>query len=501
MHSAIPLLLLLPGLGAAAEDKVTYNKDIAPLLWKNCASCHRPGQVAPFSLLTYKDAAKRADFLASVARKRRMPPWKPESGYGEFRHERRLSVAEIKLLSRWADDGAPEGDAKDLPPAPKFTSDWQLGEPDLVIKMPAPFNVPADGPDIYQCFPVPLPIQEDRQIAAVEFRPGNPRVVHHSLIFLDRSGYARQRADKEKGPGFRSFGGPGFIPSGALGAWVPGAVTERMPDGLGMECRKGSVLVIQIHYHPDGKQETDQSSVGIYFVKKPAQRLFDAVSINSSAIDIPPGAKHHVVKAQTTPLPVDILLLNIGPHMHYLGREVKCWAETPEGKTVPLIWIKDWDFNWQGGYSFAKPIPLPKGTIFKTEGTFDNSADNPLNPNSPPKRVRYGEATTDEMLLCIAGFVTVNPADRKVLKTWPDARFGTFQPPRNPTAKTPTTDLLPPGGWPIPTDLKKDLGKYDTQAGGRLYAEEIDGLPAQLRDKVRQLIIEDLKKIPLPPED
>jgi hypothetical protein len=407
-----PSFLALAALTVAAPTgEVTYAKDVAPILNQRCASCHRPGEVGPFSLLTYKDAAKRAKFIKEVTADRRMPPWKPEPGYGDFQDACRLSDAELATLARWADTGAREGDPRDLPPRPAFTEGWQLGTPDLVLKMPEPYPVPAGGRDVYRCFVLPTGLTEDRTVAAVEFRPGNRRVVHHALFFLDASGAARKKDAAGPGPGFASFGGPGFVPTGSLGGWAPGAAPRRLPDGLGMPLRKGSDLVLQLHYHPDGKDEKDQSTVGIYFTKGKAKRLVSGVPLVNRRIDIPPGESRHRVTAGFS-LPVDVEAVGITPHMHLLGREMKVTAVKPGGEKVPLVWIKDWDFNWQGQYRYAKLIPLPKGTRLELEAYYDNSTDNPKNPNDPPQRVRWGEQTTDEMCLCGLQVVTANPGDR-----------------------------------------------------------------------------------------
>ena len=269
------LLALTAGFVPVRGAGPTYNKDVAPILWKNCAGCHRPGEVGPFSLLTYKDAAKRASDLAEITSERRMPPWKAEPGFGEFHDERRLSDADIQTIAHWAESGSPEGDSKDLQPVPRFPEGWQLGTPDLVLRISEPFHVPADGRDIYRCFVIPIPIDSDKTVAAVEFRPGNRKVVHHALLFLDSSGAGRKKDEADPGPGYASFGGPGILPTGGLGGWAPGAMPRSLPEGMGKLLRKGSDLVLQIHYHPDGKPETDHSSVGIYFTKKPARSIVD----------------------------------------------------------------------------------------------------------------------------------------------------------------------------------------------------------------------------------
>ncbi len=407
----------------AAEP--TFTKDVAPILYKNCSECHRPGAIGPFSLLTYKDAAKRADFIKDITADRRMPPWKPDAGFGDFRDVRRLSDVDLQTIARWADAGAPEGDAKDLPAPPKFVDGWQLGKPDLVLKMPNEFKVPAGGRDIYRNFVIPIPLDHDQTVAAVEFHPGNKRMVHHALFFLDALGLAKKKDGVDGQPGYATFGGIGILPSGGLGGWAPGAVPRRFPDGTGMYLAKGSDLVMQIHYHPDGKDESDSSStVGIYFTTKPAKRIVAGIAIRSRKINIPPDEKHHVVIAETEPLPCDVHALAIFPHMHNLGREMKVIAEKPDGTTVPMVWIRDWDFNWQGSYQYVDAVALPKGTVLKLEAVYDNSADNPKNPSSPPQRVHWGEQTTDEMCLCGVSVVTDAPGDVRKIRAMNFGQLG-----------------------------------------------------------------------------
>lgn len=398
------LLVMAPALRAkdASPTKgITFNKHIAPILWTHCATCHRPGEVGPFSLLTYEDAAKRADFLAEVTESHRMPPWKPEPNFGKFRDERRLSDREIELIANWAKTGAPRGAAKDLPKPPEFADGWQLGEPEIVLKMPEPFAVPADGRDIYRCFVIPIPIDKNRVVSAVEFRPGNRKVVHHAIMFLDANGQARKLDGKDGKSGFETFGGPGILPTGGLGGWAPGMMPRFLPDGMVKYLRKGSDLVLQIHYHPSGKPETDQSVVGLHFSKQPIKKIVTGIAVVQTKLEIPAGESHVEVNAESSELPVNVHVMGVSPHMHNLGREFKVTASVPDrADEVPLIWIKDWDFNWQGAYQFERPIDLPKGSKIKVQAVYDNSAGNPKNPNNPPKVVRWGEQTTDEMCLC-----------------------------------------------------------------------------------------------------
>jgi hypothetical protein len=398
------------GMGRAEE--ITYTKHVAPILFRHCVECHRPGEIGPFSLLTYQDAAKRADFLRDITASRRMPPWKPEPHFGEFRGERRLAEQELEILRLWVEQDTPEGDPRDLPEQPKFPQGWQLGEPDMVLTMSEPFEIPGDGPDLYKCFVVPIPTTSDRTIAAVEIRPGNSKVVHHIILYLDRNGRARRRDDAEPGPGYSPSGNatPGVVTSGGLGGWAPGLTPSRLPDGVGLFLRQGSDLIIQVHYHPTGKPEVDQSRIGLHFTPQAAPNVVFGVALHTGEFVIPAGASHFRISTQLT-LPMDAQALSISPHMHSLGREMKVTSVLPDGTRLPLIWLKDWDFNWQQPYWFAEPVRLPKGTRLEMDAYYDNSAANPQNPNSPPRPVKSGESTADEMCLCGLQIIADDPRE------------------------------------------------------------------------------------------
>ncbi len=398
-----------------APTAPNFASDVAPILYQNCAACHRAGQIAPFPLLSLSDAQPRAKLIAAVTQTRVMPPWKAEPGYGDFHGARRLSDTQIATLQAWADAGAPAGDMAKLPAPPQFSDGWQLGKPDLVVKMPRAFTVPADGPDVQQCFVVPLSLTQARYVSAVEFRPSNPKVVHHALFYLDGSGVARHKEAASGVVGYPSFGGPGFLPTGVLGAWVPGTVPLRLPDGVARPLPAGSDLVIQTHFHPIGTAETEQSEVGIYFTRTPPRKIVEGILQASFDLHIPPGAKNYIARDSFL-VPVNVHALSIQPHAHLLCKDMKVTATLPNGTVKPLIWIKDWDWNWQGAYPYDHPVALPKGTRLDMAFTYDNSADNPHNPNSPPRAVHFGEQTSDEMALCGLEVTADNEAQRTTLR-------------------------------------------------------------------------------------
>lgn len=383
----------------AVSGAVTFTRDIAPITQANCAGCHRPEGSAPFSLLTYDDVSGHANQIGEVTESRFMPPWKPAHGYTPFQDEQRLSEHEIQLLNRWLESGKPEGDPADMPLAPAFAHEWQLGEPDLIIEMAEDFVLPASGPDIRQYFVIPTGLLQDRMITAIDFQPGTPQAVHHASFFIDTTGTGRKLDAKDSGPGYGGFGGPQLPSQGTLTSWFPGMSPRRLPAGMGRKLSRKSDIVAEIHYVTTGKPERDRSKIGLYFAEPSAKQRVVELQVGSKRLEIPPGQARHRERAFYT-LPVDTTLLDMVPHMHLLGREMKVWSETPDGRTTPLMWIKDWDFNWQGQYSFAQPVTLKAGTRIYIDAWFDNSEDNPLNPNSPPKLVRWGEDATDEMLIC-----------------------------------------------------------------------------------------------------
>jgi len=389
-----------------AEPTVTYARDIAPIIQARCLNCHREGQVAPFALADYAQTAKRAGQIVRVTQDRIMPPWIPSPGHARFVGERWLTERELELFRVWEKTGRAPGNNADLPPEPRFVDGWYLGQPDLIVRMTEPFPIPADGPDLLQNFVIPLNLKEDKLVAAMEFHPGNKRVCHHSVLFLDTSGQARRLDRATPEPGYANFGGPGFLPSGALGGWSVGNTPRPLPNGMGRYLKHGSDLVVQMHYHPTGKPETDQSEIGLYFVKKPVSeslkesaKLVGSIWTANYEMDIPAGEKNYRRVTSYT-LPREVLMVGVVPHMHLLGKSMTVTATTPSNDVMTLIEIQNWNYNWQDEYYYERPFKLPAGTRLEVEAVFDNSADNPSNPSSPPRRVTWGDGTTDEMLFC-----------------------------------------------------------------------------------------------------
>jgi hypothetical protein len=417
---------------ARATGKVTYYRNVLPILQDNCQQCHRPGDVGPFSLLTYKQAVNWAGDIKDYTRSRRMPPWKPVEGL-HFHNERKLSDKDLATLAAWADGGTPEGDPKDAPPPRSFPEGWQLGKPDLVLKMPEPMQVGPSGRDLFRCVVLPTGLAEDKQVVAVEVRPGNPRILHHTLNFIDTQGRGRkleqdeQKREKKEGevdvgPGYTVRMGIGFQANGGLGGWAPGQLARQLPEGAYYLLPAGSDVVVQIHYHRNGRPEKDQTQIGLYFARQRKSRRIQSVVIQGGGrlapllFSIPAGKDNFRVEGSIW-VDTDCDLHSIMPHMHMVGKKIKVTMTTPPddlrpadrssaaggGEKQTLVAIDDWDYNWQETYFLDKPVKVKAGTRFDVEAYYDNTARNPNNPNTPPKTVRFGEQTTDEMCFVFLG--------------------------------------------------------------------------------------------------
>jgi hypothetical protein len=414
--SIVLCLLVLP-LARAEAAAVTFSQHVAPLLYANCTACHREGEAAPFALMTYEDARKHAKQIADVTERRVMPPWKAECAAAavagpEFIGARRLSDEQLALLKQWEADGCPQGDPAAAPAPPQFVSGWRLGEPDMIVKMVEPYRLVAEGRDVYRCFVLPIQVPEGKYIRAVEYRPGNRKIVHHALLTtLPRMMSLLRLAGGDDGKSFSTgLTPPGERLPGQLGIWTPGMDPQALPDSIAsFEWPAGFDLVVQLHLHPSGKVATEQSSVGIYLTdRKPAARFRSVVMLDKK-LDIQPGdSRYGVHLSRTLPFPSD--LYGVFPHMHLIGRTVRVTATLPDSTVLPLISIGDWDFNWQNYYQYAAPPKLPAGTRIDADWTFDNSASNAANPSSPPQRVTFGEQTTDEMAALILDLVPTGPS-------------------------------------------------------------------------------------------
>jgi tetratricopeptide (TPR) repeat protein/mono/diheme cytochrome c family protein len=384
----------------AGQGAPTFYRNIAPIIYQNCSTCHRPGESGPFSLLTYDDVKRHASQIADVTKGRFMPPWLPEPGHGQFEEERRLSDKQIQLIQAWVKAGAPAGSPASGPQPPKFSSEWRLGKPDLVLHVAQPYHLAANANETFWNFVIPVPITSTRWVKAMEVRPGNPRVFHHANVIIDRSGSAR-RKELVPGGGFEGMDltveEDTFDPDGHFLSWKPGSDPVVEPDGMAWRADPGMDLVLNVHLRPSGKEETVNPEIALYFTDKPQTKFPMLVQLeHDGSIDIPAGAKDFVVTDQFQ-CPLDVQVLAVYPHAHYLATLMEAYATLPDGSRKWLIRIPRWDLNWQGVYRLKEPMLLPKGSVVSMSYHYDNSSDNPRNPSSPPKEVKGGNRALDEM--------------------------------------------------------------------------------------------------------
>ncbi|HKQ89563.1 MAG TPA: cytochrome c [Blastocatellia bacterium] len=369
----------LTGAEAAAP---TFSKDIAPIFAKNCMSCHRPGEIAPMSFMSYKEVRPWAKAIREKVVNREMPPWHADPAHGEWTNDRRLSQKDVDVIRAWVDGGAPEGNPKDMPPTPKFATGWQIGEPDMVFNMPEEFTVPAEGAVPYIYFTVPTNFKEDKYIAAMEARAGDLSVVHHIVIYVRDPRESRGRRQD--------------IGTGLLGALSPGMTPFIATPGTAKLIKAGSNIIFQMHYTPSGKETKDRSMVGLKFLKEPVDKVITTTASWDPRFTIPPHAENHEVKASWA-AEEDITIWSFSPHMHLRGKDYLYRAVYPDGRSEILLSVPNYDFGWQVYYYPKTPIRIPKGTKIETVAHFDNSTKNPQNPD-PSKAVRFGEQTWEEMM-------------------------------------------------------------------------------------------------------
>lgn len=378
-------------------DLPSFNREIAPIIFEHCAACHRPGESAPFALTNYAEVRDHAAQITEVTQSRYMPPWLPDDCGHPLEGERRLTPKQIKLISEWVDAGTPAGNRADLPRLPTWTPGWQLGEPDLVVEMPVPYKLPSGGRDVYRNFVIPIPLETPKYVRAMEFRPADPNLVHHAFLMVNRDGESRRTDELDSEPGFDGMEAVGAdAPDGHFISWQPGKMPTFSPEGTSWLLVPGTDLVLQMHMQPTGKPEQVRAKVGFFFTDEPPTRFPFKIVLRRTDIDIPAGEANYVIEDSFT-LPVDVELMAVIPHAHYLGKTLEAIAVSPDGKEETLLRIPDWDFNWQGDYRFRQPVKLPRGTRLVQRFSYDNTATNPRNPHAPPHRVAYGLQSVDEM--------------------------------------------------------------------------------------------------------
>jgi hypothetical protein len=408
------VLALLTGSALmAAPAPVTFNKDVLPILQNRCQDCHRPGEVAPMSFLTYKETRPWAKAIKSAILTKKMPPWFMDQGIGHFKNERRLSTEEIDTITAWVDAGAPEGNAKDKPAPVTFATGWSIGKPDIVVEFPSDVQLPATGLIDQSNLLVKVNFPKDIWVKAAEVRPGNPRAVHHMKAWVRPPGSAWMK-DVPEGtlvvPERGQFGFGGGAAPEILAKYNPGVNAQEFTTGGAAKfIAAGSDIIFECHYTSTGKPETDRTRVGIVLADAPPQKRFvTTTGVNNSRFVIPAHAANYEVKAEST-LVADAELAWVQPHMHLRAKDYELRAYYPSGESQLLMKGK-FDFNWQLGYDFEKPVLLPKGTRLESIAHFDNSENNPYNPN-PNIDVKYGPQTTDEMAVSFMGFIIDVHAD------------------------------------------------------------------------------------------
>jgi hypothetical protein len=384
-----------PRPAASARGNITYTKDIAPILYSNCTECHRASMSAPMSLMTYDEVRPWARAIKQRVVKREMPPWSADPAHGTFKNDPSLTQQDIDTITAWVDGGAVKGDDKDLPRPPQYADGWTIGTPDAVFKMTEPYNVPADGTIPYQYIRIPTNLSEDKWIQAIEFKPGDRRVVHHIIASAQPAG---GNARDERTPGRVGLGG--ITPN------KPGVT---FPEGIARFLPAHSDIILQMHYTTVGEATSDVTSVAVKWAKNPPQRMVGGGNVLNVRFAIPPGAANHEVRGERT-FADDTLLTSMMPHMHVRGKSMTYVAHYPDGRSETLLLVSKYDFNWQHSYELAEPKLLPKGTRLEVIATFDNSTANPLNPD-PSATVRWGDQTWEEMM--IGFYSTIQPRSPK----------------------------------------------------------------------------------------
>ena len=422
------LACLLP-LRIQAQD-ITYSEHIAPIIYNNCTTCHRPGEVAPVSFTNYEEVSGLGSMIQYVTGIRYMPPWPPNREYSHFIGERYLTDEQIQMISDWVDDGMPQGDPALEPPLPIFSSGSQIGTPDMVLSMSESYTVTGNNTDDYRVFVLPTGFTEDREIASLEFRPGNNRAIHHVLFAYDVTGQAAARdALSPDIYGYESFGDFGVDATYLSWGYVPGALPLVYPEGIGQTIPAGADLLIQVHYAPLPTDEVDQSTVNIFFKDSEDEIEREVRQAMTLPEDLPGGWGSFYIPPNTTrtftaigadgggaaTIGLDVSLISVLPHAHYLGQNYEVYAVAPNGDTLKIIKIDDWDFNWQGAYTLDRMLRIPAGSLLYTTASYDNTTNNPFNPSIPPVGVGWGDGTNDEMLVVFYYYVPYQDGDEDIV--------------------------------------------------------------------------------------
>ena len=419
-HKILLALILIAGFHQSQAQSVNWATDVAPILYEHCVGCHRDGGIGHFSLIGYGNAFSKRYSIQDKTGSRQMPPWKPDPAYRHYTHENRLTDAEIQRISDWVDAGAPSGDLGQAPPDPEFSQGSSVGEPDHVVS--TPFYTVTATEDEYRCFVIPNGLTQASFLRGLEAIPGNHQMVHHILIYEDTTGQAQVLDSQTPEAGYVNFGGPGVNGARLVGAWVPGAQTVLLPPFMGVKLTPGADLIVQMHYPAGVTGMSDVTTLNFFFTP---------TNQNIRAVTLAPLLNHSPFSLQNWPLsipanttknyhatfnvPITGSVISVAPHMHLIGRSITSFAVTPQGDTLPFIRINDWDFHWQGSYTFQKVQRVPASSKLHAYATYDNTTDNPHQPSDPPQNVVQGEATTDEMMLVYFAYMAYQPGDENIV--------------------------------------------------------------------------------------
>jgi len=421
MMKKIFLLIVLINLTVKISfgQNPNYSEHIAPILYKNCTSCHRQGSIAPFELMTYNDAFKNRYSMATSTQNRVMPPWPPDVKFSRLAHERVLSSNDIETIKTWVANGAPRGDSTKAPNKPVYNDVSQLTKPDLSLRIPTYQDTSSE--DLYRAFVIPSKLNVQKFLTSLEFIPGNRAMVHHVLLYYDTTGLCASYDKKDPYPGYATGGGGvGNDNAVLIGTWVPGSSYASYPSGFGVRIPKNADIVLQIHYAPGNKNQKDSTAFYMKFSdgKTAIRELYiEPVLNHTTNINKPlviPADSVVSFQEKYTLYGVDGTVLGVIPHMHLIGKSMKVYGVGPTNDTLKMINIKDWNFHWQGGYMFRKMMHVKKGYTFYCDAVYDNTTNNTENPNSPPKEVRLGEKTTDEMMLVFFTYTLYQKGDENI---------------------------------------------------------------------------------------
>jgi hypothetical protein len=465
--------LILLNENQAIAQTPTFHADIAPIIYDNCTGCHRAGEIGPMQFTTYEEISSQGSFIDYVVQSGVMPPWTPDHNYTELVGERFLTAEELQTISDWVAAGTPEGDASENPGLPNFPEGSQVGTPDLILEMPEPYVHGADGQEQYQVFVIPTGITETKEVRAVEIRPENSNIAHHGLIgYTHAPGVVAQAQDLDyssEEPGYESFGGYGVVVQDDLfGGWVPGTPPLIFPPTIGKTMEPGSHLLLQMHYGGTFEEQSDQTTINIFYADEAIER--DVVNYMMSPMHLNEPfyipANQVVEFHGTLYISNDVSIISTIPHSHLLGKSWHAYATSSDLQdTIPIISIPEWDFHWQGIFTYPTLKHIPAGYTIHAVAEYDNTASNPLNPNNPPQPMWFGDFTTDEMYIIFFQYVNYLPGDEDIsISSVPDNMEFSFA----------ESKLLP--AWPNPAVKSSSItiGFHVAEGAGEVSLELFD---------------------------